>query len=60
MQSHWPNFKFLDVENCNVSQDGILRVLKSRKLVFVEIPEELNSISFLARVPRLRRDQFQS
>ena len=50
MQSHWPNLKFLDVENCNVSQDGILSVLKFRKLVFVEIPEELNSISFLARV----------
>lgn len=53
MESQWPNLKFLDIENCNVSQDGILSLLKSRKLVFVEISVELNSVGFLARVREL-------
>jgi hypothetical protein len=43
----------LDIEGCRVTQAGILNLLQSHQLVFVEISSELNDRNFLDQVRRL-------
>ncbi len=50
MEKSWPRLRFLAVQECKVSQQAILKLLRAKQLVFIEISAELNDPQFRDQV----------